>query len=51
MSKDFTEWLNGLSHDEFAKYAKDRGGYTNLGRYFTTTPSGRKNGGLLKIKK
>jgi hypothetical protein len=51
MPKDFIEYLNGLSHEGFADYAKNRGGYTNIGRYFTVTPSGRKNGGLLKTKK
>ena len=51
MSKDLTEWLNGLSPDKFADYAKERGGYTNIGRYFTVTPSGRKEGGLLSPKK
>ena len=51
MSKDFTEYLNGMSRDEFAEYAKNRGGYTNLGSYYTLTPSGRKEGGLLSPKK
>ena len=51
MSKDFIEYLNGMSRDEFANYAKDRGGYTNIGNYYTVTPSGRKQGGLLSLKK